>query len=343
MIAHSGRAHPATTSRQPTEAEIAYAEGVEAELKVGLVGCGPRAHNHARLVAEMEGVRLDAVCDPLAAPRGRMAEEFGIGRRYERVEEMLGDAALDAVLVNVPPHLNAAAAMACLEAGVDTLVEKPPGLHVVETRALRAAAARTGARCMVGFNRRFNPLIAEARRRVAERGPLVTVVGEFHKNLADVERQERLAEPTLARFFYETPIHALDCVRALAGAPVREVHSLSRRAVSRHRDAFGALVQFDNGCIVHLVANITSGARLERYEIHGAGISAYLEGVSRGHVVADGEVTELAGPGTGTGGTLEQDCYFLDCVRHARPIELPACDLDEAAATMELAALIHGD
>ena len=312
-----------------------------------MVGCGPRAHSHARLAGGMDGVRLTAVCDPVAAPRGRMADEFGIGRRYERIGEMLEDAPLDAVLVNVPPHLNAAAAMECLEAGVDTLVEKPPGLHVAETRALRAAAARSGTRCMVGFNRRFNPLIAEAKRRVAERGPLVTVVGEFHKNLVDLERQGRLAEPTLARFFYETPIHALDCVRWLAGAPVREVHSVSRRAVSRHRDAFGALMQFDNGCIVHLVANITSGARLERYEIHGAGISAYLDGVNRGHVVADGAVTELTAPGTGTGtgggGTLEQDRYFFDCIRNDRPIALPACDLDEAVATMELMAAVHGD
>ena len=322
-----------------------YAAGVAKELRVGLVGCGPRAHNHAKLVHGMAGVRLTAVCDPLAAPRGRMADEFGIGRRYERIEEMLAAAALDAVLVNVPPHLNAEAAMVCLQAGVDTLLEKPPGLRVAETRALRAAAQRSGARCMVGFNRRFNPLIAEAKRRVAERGPVVTVVGEFHKNLVEIERQGRIAEPTLERFFYETPIHALDCVRWLAGGPVREVHSVSRRAVSRHRDAFGALMQFDNGCIVHLVANITGGARLERYEIHGAGISAYLEGVQRGHVVADGEVTELAaaGSGPGGGGTPEQDRYFLDCIREERPIELPACDLHEAVATMELMATIHGD
>ena len=311
-----------------------------------MVGCGPRAHNHARLVARMDGVRLEAVCDPLAAARGKMADEFGIGHQYAETAQMLEGVSLDAVLVNVPPHLNAQAAMACLEAGVDTLVEKPPGLHVAETRALRAAAVRSGARCLVGLNRRFNPLILEARRRVAERGPVVTVVGEFHKNLVQVERKGRLAEPTLARFFYETPIHALDCVRWLAGAPVREVHGFSQRAASRHRNAFGALMQFDNGCIAHLVANVTSGARLERYEIHGAGISAYLEGVHRGHVVADGEVTELttaaAGAETG-GGTWEQDRYFFDCIRNDRSIELPACNLDEAVATMELAALIHGD
>ena len=311
------------------------------ELKVGIVGCGGRGRGHARHVAGLEGVRLEAVCDPAAELRGAAAAEFGISRQYDYPDRMLAAGPLDAVVVSVPPELNCAAALACLEAGVATLVEKPPGLRAAETRQLLAAAERSGARCMVGFNRRFNPLIIEARRRIAERGPLVTVVGEFHKNLAQIEAQGKFAEPVLERFFYETPIHALDCVRALAGSPASEVYALSRSAVSRHRDAYGALIRFENGCIAHLIANVTSGARLERYELHGAGISAYLEGVSQGRVVEDGAVTALTGQGDRS--TLEQDRYFLDCVRHGRPIAAPACDLTEAVATMELAARIFGD
>ena len=312
-----------------------------AELKVGIVGCGGRGRGHARHVAGLEGARLEAVCDPAAELRAAAAAEFGIPHQYDSPGQMLAAGPLDAVIVSVPPELNCAAALVCLEAGVDTLVEKPPGLRVAETRQLQAAAERSGARCMVGLNRRFNPLIIEARRRIAARGPLVTVVGEFHKNLAQIEAQGKFAEAVLERFFYETPIHALDCVRALAGAPVSEVHALSRSAVSRHRDAYGALIRFENGCIAHLIANVTSGARLERYELHGAGISAYLEGVSHGQVVEDGVVTALTG--TGDRSTLEQDRYFLDCVRHDRPIAAPACDLTEAVATMELAARIFGD
>jgi predicted dehydrogenase len=310
------------------------------ELKVGIVGCGARGRGHTRHIAGLDRVRLEAVCDPVAATRGAVAAEFGIPHQYAEPRQMLAAGQLDAVVVSVPAQLNFAAALVCLEAGVDTLVEKPPGLRVAETRQLQAAAERSGARCMVGWNRRFNSLIVEARRRIAERGPLVTVVGEFHKNLVQIEAEGKIAEPVLARFLYETPIHSIDCVRALAGSPVSEVHALSRSAVSRHRDAFGALIQFENGCIAHLIANMTSGARLERYELHGAGISAYLEGVRQGHVVEDGEVTTLTGKGDST---LDQDRFFLDCVRDGRPIAAPACDLHGAVATMELAARIFGD
>ena len=311
-----------------------------AELKVAIVGCGGRGRGHARHIAGLDGVRLEAVCDPRAAPRRALAAEFGIPHQYDEPRQMLAAGSVDAVVVSAPPELNFAAALPCLEADVDTLVEKPPGLRVAETRRLQEAAARSGARCMVGWNRRFNPLIVEARQRVAERGPLVTVVGEFHKNLVQIEAEGKLTEPVLARFLYETPIHAIDTLRVLAGSPAGEVHALSRSAVSRHRDVFGALIQFENGCVGHLVANVTSGARLERYELHGAGISAYLEGVSRGQVVEDDAVTELS---LTADSTLEQDRFFLDCVRAGRPITAPAADLDEAVATMELAARIFGD
>ena len=87
-----------------------------------------------------------------------------------------------------------------------------------------------------------------------------------------------------------------------------------------------------------IIANYTTDARLERYEIHGRDISAYLEGISQGFVLCDGEHHDLGG--SGTGGTREQNRYFLDCVKEDRPVSLPAANLDEAVKTMELAEAI---
>ena len=79
----------------------------------------------------------------------------------------------------------------------------------------------------------------------------------------------------------------------------------------------------------------TSGARLERYEIHGQDISAYMEGVSGGTVIFEGEESEIVkGP---TGGAEEQNRYFIDCVKNDVSVGPPAADLAEAVKTMELA------
>ena len=144
----------------------------------------------------------------------------------------------------------------------------------------------------------------------------------------------------LDRYFYETPVHALDCVRALADSPVAEVHSLSGSFFSGYRDVYGGLILFESGCVAHLVANVTAGARLERYEMHGRSASAYLEGVRSGQVIIDGQVTELTCSGDDS--TREQNRYFIDRVRDGRPFGPPACDLHEAILSMELIDRLFG-
>ena len=89
-----------------------------------------------------------------------------------------------------------------------------------------------------------------------------------------------------------------------------------------------------------MVANVTAGARLERYELHGRDASAYLEGVRSGHVIIAGQVTELATPGDHS--TRDQNRYFIDCVRDGRPFGPPACDLREAVLSMELIDRMFG-
>jgi len=286
---------------------------------------------------EFEDVELVAVCDTVEKARDAAGEQFGIPQRYASVEALLDAEPLDAVFVATPAHLNAKAALPCLERGVNTLLEKPPGMSVAETTALRDAAVRTGAKGMVGWNRRFHPIIVKAREMVEARGPVTQLLGEFHKSMSRFEASGRFPDILMDNMLLETPIHAIDTVRAIAGAEVVEVHSVVRRACSRFKDVHGALILFGNGCVAHLIANYTTDARLERYEIHGRDISAYLEGVSQGFVLCDGKRHDLSGEGSGTN---EQNRYFLDCVKANRPVSLPAANLDEAVKTMELAEAI---
>jgi predicted dehydrogenase len=310
-------------------------------LRVAVVGCGGRSRSsHLPLLTEFADVQVIALCDPVQAARDAAGEQFGVPRRYASVVELLDAETPDAVIVAAPPNLNAAAALPCLERGIHTLLEKPPGMSVAEAMTLRDAAARTGAKGMVGWNRRFDPLVVEARARIEARGPVTQIVGEFHKSMIRYMEIPGVADIVMDNMLLESPIHAVDLVRALAGSAVTEVHSIVRRACSPYKDVHGALIGFANGCVGHLIANYTTDARLERYEVHGREISAYLEGISQGVVVCDGKRHELKSPGSN--GTREQDRFFLDCVRDDRPIALPAADLDEAVKTMELAEAILG-
>ena len=308
------------------------------KLRVAVIGCGSRGRGHMKILSQFDDTDLVAVCDPVEVARNRAADTFNISNRYEQIDALLDSETIDAIFVATPAHLNGEAALPCFERGVHTLLEKPPGMSVAETVALRDAAARTEAKGMVGWNRRFHPIIIEAKRQVTARGPVTQIVGEFHKSITRLAESGKFPEHLMDNMFLETPIHALDAIRAIAEADVQEVHSVVQRAISDYKDVHAALILFDNGCVAQHIANYTTDARLERYEIHGRDISAYLEGVSHGTVFCDGTHHQLTE--AGTGGTVEQNRYFLDCVKSDTPVSLPAANLDEAVKTMQLAAAI---
>ena len=94
-----------------------------------------------------------------------------------------------------------------------------------------------------------------------------------------------------------------------------------RRALHRYKDVYAAQIVFENGCVAHLIANYTTDARLQRYEIHGRDISAYLEGISEGVVFSDSERHTLTLGGKND--TVDQARFFLDCIKEDRPVTLP--------------------
>ena len=307
-------------------------------LRAAVIGVGPRGLNHLAAIDAFNDVTLAAVCDPSDESRSAAAAKYTPEASYATVDEMLDAETLDAVIVAVPPHLNAAAALPCLRRGVNTMLEKPPGLSTAETEELRDAAAATGALGMVAWNRRFHPMVAAAREMVESRGPIAQIVAAFHKSMTDTKARRPYSPNVLDNMLYESPIHAIDLVRALAASEVTQVHSVVRRRFSGYKDVHAALVEFESGCVAQITASYTTGARLERYEIHGRDISAYLEGVRQGYVFQDGSRIEIED--TGSHGTVEQARYFLDAVKGGRPIGPPAADLDEAVKTMELLAAI---
>ena len=178
----------------------------------------------------------------------------------------------------------------------------------------------------------------QAKSMVRERGPVTQLVGEFHKSVRKIADSGVFTKTMMDNLLLETPIHAIDTVFALADSKVAEVHAIVRRATSDYKDVHAALILFENGCVGSIIANYTTDARLERYEIHGEEISIYLEGVNRGIAYFDGSNIELEGDSKAS--TVDQDRFFLDCVRSDCPIERPAANLDTAVETMDLALKI---
>jgi len=123
------------------------------------------------------------------------AHRLGIPKAFGSYEQLLADAAIDAVYIPLPNHLHVPWAIKSLEAGKHVLCEKPIGLSVAEAEALAAVGRQQPKlKLMEAFMYRHHPQWVTAKRLVtdAKFGPLKTVqsfFSYFNRNPADVRNQ----------------------------------------------------------------------------------------------------------------------------------------------------------
>nr|WP_223242225.1 bi-domain-containing oxidoreductase [Streptomyces sp. CBMA123] len=124
-------------------------------------------------LARREGVALSAVVTTTALSAANAQRTFGFARSTTDLDAVLGDDAVDAVFVVTRHSSHAELTRRALLAGKAVFVEKPLALTEEELAGVLAAVAESGNdRLQVGFNRRFAPLLREARSRFGVRtGP----------------------------------------------------------------------------------------------------------------------------------------------------------------------------
>lgn len=138
-------------------------------LRVGVIGCGNvSVRQHIPTLTRLPGAQLAAIADPVADRRrealaaGDLPPEAG----FETHSDMLAKAALDYVVVAVPPSLRAPILRDCFRAGLHALSEKPLALRPIEAQALIEQAAAADLRFGMVHNYLFFPEYRAVRQRL---------------------------------------------------------------------------------------------------------------------------------------------------------------------------------
>jgi UDP-N-acetyl-2-amino-2-deoxyglucuronate dehydrogenase len=123
-------------------------------LKLAIVGCGGMAHGHLNgymRIKEKEPGKFmfAAMCDPVAERAQKFADEAAqtqdsAPKVYTDLDEMLKNEDLDAADIcsrHSDHHVNG---IACLDAGVNIMIEKPFGVTIKASKLIIEAAKRNG-------------------------------------------------------------------------------------------------------------------------------------------------------------------------------------------------------
>jgi UDP-N-acetylglucosamine 3-dehydrogenase len=213
-------------------------------LRVGVIGVGVMGSNHARVLAELPGIRLVGVADPDRKRCDQVARSLGCASFRDAADLMRRG--VDAVTIAAPTHLHREIAIDCAARGIHIMVEKPIASTVEESRAIVAAARRAGVTLMVGHVERFNPAVQSIKRAIKDQDSLsiaITRVGPFPPRMSNVGVVIDLA------------VHDIDLIRWFTDSDIVEIQPQTSSAVAEREDI--ALLQFRtaSGVLAHINTN----------------------------------------------------------------------------------------
>ena len=311
-------------------------------VKVGVIGIGNMGWHHARVLSLLRDADLIGVADP-DHERGHLAtEQFGC-RWFEDYREMLSE--VEAVCIAVPTLLHHPVGLACLQAGVHVLIEKPIAASQDEATALINAAHQAHRLLQVGHIERFNPAFRELIKVVANE-EVVVLEGRRHSPHSD-----RANDVSVVR---DLMIHDIDLVLELARAPVVRLAAAGGRSADGPIDYVNATLGFENGVVASLTASKMSHRKIRSLSAHCRSslvetdfLNHTLHIHRRAHEWVSADHGELLYRNDGfieeVSTTSIEPLYaelehFLQCVRGR---ETPAVDGLQASRALRLADLIE--
>ena len=135
-------------------------------IRVGVIGCGKMADQHAVQIRRIAGAEIVGVCDSEPLMARQMSNRFGVGRHFTDPREMLAAVRPDVVHITTPPASHFPLGMMCLEAGCHVYVEKPFTVDTPEAVELIGLAERKGLNITAGHNAQFTHAMLRMRELV---------------------------------------------------------------------------------------------------------------------------------------------------------------------------------
>lgn len=294
-------------------------------IRVGFIGAGNYASSMLLPhIAELPGVSLARVATRRSLSAVNAKRRFAFDDAGTDANSVLEDDSLDAVFVVTRHSSHAELVCKALETGKAVFVEKPLAITHEQLEMILATVDATGNdRLMVGFNRRFAPILQEMRNgfgRVTD-----PVLARYFVNAGALAANSWYGDEQLegSRFVGEGG-HFIDTVSWWTAAEPVEVAALACAG----RDNLQVSVRFSDGSFGTITYFVNGCPRFpkETFEAVCAGRVARMDNFKRATVWSGRRQRTRRSMGRPDKGQRQELAAFFDAVRTGRPmpISLPS-------------------
>jgi predicted dehydrogenase len=154
--------------------------------KVGIIGCGGIARDHARAYGKIHRAEVVAGSELNPDRREKFAEDFNLQNLYEDYQEMLEKETLDIVNVCTWPGTHCDAVCKAAQSGCKGIMcEKPMAVNLGEADQMLKACRENDVHLAIGHHHRFDPQLVKAKELINDKavGDVVLLWGHCSLDL----------------------------------------------------------------------------------------------------------------------------------------------------------------
>lgn len=294
------------------------------KVRIGVIGVGYVSQNNFMpVLPRMDDVEIVGIMANHLEKAQRAQRMCGAENAVATLEELV-DLGLDGAFVLTPKACHAQQIEFLLNAGVDVYSEKPMATTLRDAARMVELSEKTGKKLMIGFNRRYAPVVQRAKEVYTSVLPDV-IIGQ--KNRPATEYHATL----------ENAIHIVDLMRFFGGE-VDKVSAISKFTDPDYETFTTAMLHFENGAAGMLIADRSSGQWEETIEIHGGSHSIQIK-MPDSVTIVDGQAmhtTEMTPMAMGWARSEDKLGFsyairhFVDCLKEDKK---PLTSADDAFKT----------
>lgn len=272
-------------------------------MKIGVIGIGNIAQKAYLPVLTTRADLEIVLCSRNSEVLEQVAAQYRIAKTVNTVEGLIAEA-VEAAFVHTATESHVAIVTMLLENKIPVYVDKPLAYTYEDALKLVELSEKMGTSLMVGFNRRFAPMISQFG--ASKDATMISLQKNRLSNLVD------------SRFFiFDDFIHVVDTLRYLVPGDIQDSHVIGHKqkgllyqvqlTVSGEGYLAQGLMNRDSGVNEEILERISSG---EKWRVKNLVETIhYAQGIETRQVFGDWETTLFRR------GFPQIIDYFLHCVR----------------------------
>jgi len=306
---------------------IKYEKGVP---NIGFIGAGSFAQKFLLPNAKKYG-NLIGVATAAGNETRNIADKYGFNYASGNADDIIKDESINTVFIATRHNLHCEYVLKGLKAGKNVFVEKPLCMNESELKKILEVYSTHYALCpmhllMVGFNRRFSPLISRVKSLFAQSSMPYAI--NYRINAGFIPKDNWIQDKDIGggRIIGEV-CHFIDLAMFIAGARITDISANAMNDAGNLMDTLLINLRFENGSIatVSYFSNGSNALNKEYLEVYSAGQTVIIDDFKEMRIYGKKvKRTRLLNQNKGHAKEVE---LFLKSIKEGKPAPIPFKDV----------------